>query len=152
MPCLPGGGRLYMFVPSTYCGAFHLRSLPLSPESLLHPRTLVHSLGSPNLLPPKVACFHYFWLVQVSLILHSIPGSSFQRKCHKSLYTGARSAGGWLVWVQAYCGKLYKAFLMTSIVIVSKGTKYNRICNKLGIRKFPCNNINIWVSFLIIAG
>jgi hypothetical protein len=32
----------------------------LSPEGLLPPRSLVHSGGPPNLLPPKVACFHSF--------------------------------------------------------------------------------------------
>jgi hypothetical protein len=47
-------------VPSPHCRVFHLRSLPLSPESLSPPRSLVHSRGSPHLLPPKVACFHSF--------------------------------------------------------------------------------------------
>ena len=34
---------------------------------------------------------------------------------------------------------------------VSKGTKHNRICNQLGIRKFPINNRNVWESFFIMA-
>jgi hypothetical protein len=48
-------------VGSPYCWASHLRPLPLGPESLLPPRSLVHSLGPSNLLPPKVAYFHLFW-------------------------------------------------------------------------------------------
>ena len=48
MLCLPVGGGLHKFSP--YCLAFHLRSLPLSPESLSPPRSLVHSGGSPQ--PP----------------------------------------------------------------------------------------------------
>jgi hypothetical protein len=39
--------RLALYVSSPYCWAFHLRSLPLSPESLSPPRSLVHSQGSP---------------------------------------------------------------------------------------------------------
>jgi hypothetical protein len=37
----------------SYCWAFYLRSLPLSPENLSPPRSLVHSGGSPNLLFPE---------------------------------------------------------------------------------------------------
>ena len=40
----------------------------------------------------------------VSLMLGSIPGAAYKSKYHKSLYTGAGSAAGWLVQVQAYCG------------------------------------------------
>ena len=47
-------------IPSPYCWAFHQRYLPLSPESFPLSRFLVHSGGSPNLLPP--ACFHSFYL------------------------------------------------------------------------------------------
>jgi hypothetical protein len=43
---------LYKF-PLPRCRVFHLRSLPVSPESLSLPRTLVHSGGSPG-----VACYH----------------------------------------------------------------------------------------------
>jgi hypothetical protein len=32
--------------------------LPLSPESFLPPKSLVHSGGSLNLISPQVACFH----------------------------------------------------------------------------------------------
>jgi hypothetical protein len=43
--------RCVLKVPSPYCGAFHLRSVPMNPEG--HLPSLC-----PNLLPPKVACFH----------------------------------------------------------------------------------------------
>ena len=60
MPCLSVGGGLYKF-PLHTVGHFILRFLPLSPESLFPPRSLVHSRGVPHILPPKVACFHSFW-------------------------------------------------------------------------------------------
>jgi hypothetical protein len=41
---------------SPYCRPFHIRSLPLSPESLSPPRFLVHFGGSLYLLPLKVSC------------------------------------------------------------------------------------------------
>jgi hypothetical protein len=53
-PCLSTGGA------SVHCRAFHLMSLPLSPESVSLPRSLVHSRGSLNLLPHKVASFNSF--------------------------------------------------------------------------------------------
>ena len=40
----------------------------------------------------------------VSLMLGSIPGAACECKYHKSLYTGAGSAAGWVVQVQAYYG------------------------------------------------
>ena len=43
--------RWALKVPSPYCQAFHLRSLPLSLWSLSPPRSLVHSGGSPQ--PPS---------------------------------------------------------------------------------------------------
>ena len=46
--------------PSLHCRTFYLRSLPLSPESLSPPRSLVHSRGFPHLLAPEVAHFHSF--------------------------------------------------------------------------------------------
>ena len=52
--------RLALQVPSLHCREFHLRSLPLSFESLLPPRSLVHSRGSLHLLTPEVACFYSF--------------------------------------------------------------------------------------------
>ena len=68
--------RYTLYVPSSYCLAFHLRSLPLHPESVSPPRTLVHSGGYPNLLFPEVACFHSFcWPSQLksfSLIQYQI--------------------------------------------------------------------------------
>lgn len=46
-------------------------------------------------------------------MLGSIPGAAYKGKYLKSLYTGAGSAAGWSVRVQA--------ILMTSIVIGSQG-------------------------------
>jgi hypothetical protein len=40
--------------------SLHLRSLPLGPESLSSPRSVVHSGGSAQPPAPEVACFHYF--------------------------------------------------------------------------------------------
>ena len=40
----------------------------------------------------------------VSLMLGSIPGAVYKGKYYKNLHTGAESAVGWLVQVQAYCG------------------------------------------------
>jgi hypothetical protein len=57
-PSLPAGGELCKFPP--YCGAFHLRSLPLSPESLSPPRSLVHTEDPHSLLSSEVASFHSF--------------------------------------------------------------------------------------------
>jgi hypothetical protein len=55
MPCLFTG------VPSSHCWAFHLRPLPLIPESLSPPRSLILSRGSSHLsLYLKVAYFHSF--------------------------------------------------------------------------------------------
>ena len=52
--------RRTLQVPSPYCRAFHLGSLPLSPESLSPPRSVVYSRGFSNLLHIKDACFHSF--------------------------------------------------------------------------------------------
>jgi hypothetical protein len=52
--------RWALEVHSAHCRAFHLRSLPLSPESLSPPRSLVHSGESPHLLPSEVPSFHSF--------------------------------------------------------------------------------------------
>jgi hypothetical protein len=46
--------RKILQVPSPHCGAFHLSSLPLFPESLLPPKSFVHSRGFLYLLSPKV--------------------------------------------------------------------------------------------------
>ena len=56
----------------------------------------------------------------VSPMFGTITGAAYQ-----SLYTGARSAAGWLVWVQVYCGQLIQS---SSNCL----TEYNRICNQLG--------------------
>ena len=40
----------------------------------------------------------------VSLMLGSIPGAAYKSQYHKGSHTGAGSAAGWLVQVQAYCG------------------------------------------------
>jgi hypothetical protein len=61
IPCLSTGGRLYK-VPLPTVGHFHLRSFPLSPESLSPPGSLVYSRGYHHLPPPRVTCFHsFFW-------------------------------------------------------------------------------------------
>ena len=46
--------RWALQVPSPHCRAFHLRSLPLSPESLSLPRSLVHPRGSPTSHLPRL--------------------------------------------------------------------------------------------------
>ena len=54
--------RCALQVLSLHSRAFHLRSFPLSPESLSPPRFLVYSGVSSHLLHPKVACFYsFFW-------------------------------------------------------------------------------------------
>ena len=52
--------RWSLQVSSPHCRAFHQRSLPLSPESLSPPGSLVHSRGSRHLQYPEVACFNSF--------------------------------------------------------------------------------------------
>jgi hypothetical protein len=53
--------RWALQVPSLYCQAFHLKFLPLIPETLLPPRSLVHSGGS--LQPPiSQGCLFPFFL------------------------------------------------------------------------------------------
>jgi hypothetical protein len=46
--------------PSPHYGAFHLRSFPLSPDSLLPPWSLGHCRGTCHLLISDVTCFHSF--------------------------------------------------------------------------------------------
>ena len=53
--------RWALQVPSLQCRAFHLRSLPLSPESLSPPMSLVHSRESPQ-LPTSRGCLFPFFL------------------------------------------------------------------------------------------
>jgi hypothetical protein len=66
-------------VPSPYCQAFHPRSLPLIPESLSPPRSLVHSGGSsppPPQPPTSRGCLFPFFLLALRtsvLFPHSIP-------------------------------------------------------------------------------
>ena len=48
------------FFSPLHCRALHPRSLLLSSESLSPPMSLVHSRGSPPLLPLEVACSHSF--------------------------------------------------------------------------------------------
>ena len=51
-----------------HCWILHLRSIPLSPDTLWCPRCLVHSKGSSHLLIPKVAYFNYFcWPLELQL-------------------------------------------------------------------------------------
>jgi hypothetical protein len=54
--------------------AFHLRSLPLSPESLSHSRSLVLSRGYPNLLPPRL---HIFLNIAGPMGLSHVPPSQY---------------------------------------------------------------------------
>ena len=73
MPCLPAGGRLY--VTSPYCQAFHLRSLPLSPECLSPPRSQVHSGGFTQ-PPVSQGCLFPFFLLALRasvLFPHPVP-------------------------------------------------------------------------------
>ena len=61
--------RWVLQVPSLHCRAFHLRSLPLNPESLSPPKSLVHILEGPtNLLPPKVNCFLILLILRASVL------------------------------------------------------------------------------------
>ena len=46
--------RWTLQVPSPHCRAFHPRSLPLSPERVSPPGSLVHSRGSPYLQLPRL--------------------------------------------------------------------------------------------------
>jgi hypothetical protein len=73
MPSLSFYWTRTLQVPSPYCRAFHLRSLPLSSEHLSPSRSLVHSRGSHHLLPPKVACFYFFLLAFRALLLFLPP-------------------------------------------------------------------------------
>jgi hypothetical protein len=65
--------RWALKVPSPYCLAFHLRSLPLSPESLSPPRSLVQSLEG---LPPPFFpgyLFQFFLLALRASVLFPNP-------------------------------------------------------------------------------
>jgi hypothetical protein len=65
------GGRLYKF-PFPTCQAFHPR--PLSSESLSLPRSLVYFGGTPNFLPPKVACFYSLFALGAPVLFpHPVP-------------------------------------------------------------------------------
>jgi hypothetical protein len=69
-------------------------------------------------------------------MLESISGIVDKNKYHKSLCSGAGSAAGWLVWVQGYCGSLYKAGLLISIMVGFQRHKTEYLIN-LGMRNFP---------------
>jgi len=70
-------------------------------------------------------------------MIESIPVATYKSEYHKDLYSGAGSAVvEWLVRDQAYCGYLEKAVLL-NFIMISKGTEQKRICNQLGISKFP---------------
>ena len=56
MPCPSTGGGLYNF--PLHFWAFHLKSLPLSPELLLPPKSLVHSRVSTPHPPPVGGGLH----------------------------------------------------------------------------------------------
>ena len=68
--------RWALQVPSPHCRAFHLRSLPLSPESLSPPRSLVHSGGSPQPFTSQGYLFPFFLLALRASVLfpHPIAG------------------------------------------------------------------------------
>jgi hypothetical protein len=69
MPCLPSGDGLYKF-----CWAFHQMSLPVNPESLSLPRSLVHSGGAPNILYPEVA----YLLIRQAVVVHAFNPSTWE--------------------------------------------------------------------------
>lgn len=48
----------------------------------------------------------------ISNMLQSIQGASYKSKNHKSSCTGSGNAIWWLIQVQTYCRKLYKAVLI----------------------------------------
>ena len=86
--CVMATAYLNWYPVSSHYRAFHLRSLPLSPESLSPPRSLVHSEGPHNPPPPEVACIHSFcWSsglhsfsrTQCQIMLHllTLPPSNF---------------------------------------------------------------------------
>jgi hypothetical protein len=88
--------RWALYVPSLYCPAFHLRFLPLSPESLSYPSSLVHYGASPNLLFPEVTCLHsFYWpskrqsfsLLQYQIRFHSPHTDHFPSQVPPSLHT-----------------------------------------------------------------
>jgi hypothetical protein len=59
MMILPCFVNLYL-LPFTFLNKFtffSLNSIPLNPEHLPHPRSLVYFIGLPYLLPPEFACF-----------------------------------------------------------------------------------------------
>jgi hypothetical protein len=67
--------RWTLQVPSSQCRAFHLRTLPLSPENLSTPRSLVHSGGSPQ-PPTSQSCLFPFFLLALRapvIFPHPIP-------------------------------------------------------------------------------
>ena len=69
-------------------------------------------------------------------MLGSIPGAVYKGKYHQSLYIGTGNAVGWLVWVQSYCGYLYKTVLLTSIVIGLQGHRITEYVINLALESF----------------
>jgi hypothetical protein len=65
--------RWALHVPSPHCRAFHLRSLPLSSESLSPPMSLVHSGGSPQPPISRGCLFPFFLLVLRASVLSLYP-------------------------------------------------------------------------------
>ena len=59
-------GRWSLQVPSPYCGAFWLRSSPLTPRSVSHPRSLGLYRGSPCLPSPPAVILLALWASLVS--------------------------------------------------------------------------------------
>jgi hypothetical protein len=65
--------RWALEVPSAYCQAYHLRSLPLSSERLSFPRSLMHSGGSPQLPISRGCLFPLFLLALGASVIFNHP-------------------------------------------------------------------------------
>ena len=74
----------------------------------------------------------------VSLMSGSIPGVANTIKAYTQL---AGRAAGWLVWLQAYCGLLYKAIDFNRNWF-PRGQNITEYVINLGMRKFPSNSRN----------
>jgi hypothetical protein len=86
-------------------------------------------------------------------MLGFVPGASYTSKYHKSLYTGAGSAAGWLIRVQAYCDYLYRAVLADFCrEWFPRAQNIMEYVITLGMREFPSNSRNnIGENFLILV-
>ena len=62
-----------LYVPTTYCWAFYLRSVLLSPESLSLPRSLMHPGGSSQPPISQIFLFPFFLLALRASVLFPLP-------------------------------------------------------------------------------